>query len=157
MHQCTLFKRIGDDVFVIHENVPTSLDHHMKEHIIRVHVVNLRDFKWKDDPTNVVPTCTCPANRNLKDCCAGIMVALKERKEFAAWYGKSFLDKRELLSRRLRADLDPVCAFCIYSDSYFLTFQTCISSLTFYGFANNNTSQSQSTSLLLYIQVVRKK
>jgi hypothetical protein len=119
MHQCTLFKRLGDEVFIIHENVPTSSDHHMKEHIIRVHIVNLAGFIWKDDSTNVVPTCTCPANRNLKDCCAGIMVALKERKEFAAWYGKSFLDKRELLHRRLRADLDPASTFCIHPDYCF--------------------------------------
>ena len=120
MHQCTIFRRLGNDVFVIHENVPVSSDYHMKESITRVHVVNMVGFKFKDDDTNVVPTCTCPANRNLKDCCCGIMVALKERQEFPSWYGKSFLEKRELLSRRLRADLDPVCTCCIYPDFYFL-------------------------------------
>ena len=39
------------------------------------------------------------------------MVALKHRQEFPAWYGKCFMEKRELLSRRLRADLDPVKFF----------------------------------------------
>ena len=63
---------------------------------------------WKDDEHNVVPACTCPANRNVNDCCAGIMCALQNQPEFKAWYGKSFLDKKEILSRRLRADLDPV-------------------------------------------------
>jgi hypothetical protein len=106
--QCTLVKRLGDDVFIIHEVVPTSADPHMKESITRVHHVNLKGFKWKDDPTNVVPTCSCPANLNLKDCCAGIMFALQQRTEFCQWYGRSF-KKPELLSRRLRADLDPVC------------------------------------------------
>jgi hypothetical protein len=48
------------------------------------------------------------------------MLALQQRKEFAAWYGNSFLAKRELLSRRLRADLDPVCTFlCICHDYFF--------------------------------------
>ena len=120
--QCTLFKTLGDDIFIIHEIVPTAVDSHMKESITRVHIVNLEGFKWVDDPTNVVPTCTCPANRNLKDCCAGIMLALQQRKEFAAWYSlvPSFLAKRELLSRRLRADLDPVCTFlCICHDYLF--------------------------------------
>jgi hypothetical protein len=107
--QCTLFKRLGDDIFIIHEDVPIAFDRHMKEPITRVHVVNLKDFGWgKADSTNVVPTCTCPANRNLKDCCAGIMFALQKRTEFTSWYGKSFLAKRELLSLRLRADIDPV-------------------------------------------------
>jgi len=115
MQQCTIFKRLGDNVFIIYENVPKFTDHHMKESVVRVHIVNLRDYIWKDDPANVVPTCTCPANRNLKDCCAGIMVALKQRPEFATWYGSSFLEKRELLSRRLRADLDPVCTLSLYS------------------------------------------
>lgn len=103
-------------MFVIYENVPKFADHHMKESIIRVHIVTLTGFMWKDDPANVVPTCTCPANRNLKDCCAGIMVALKERPEFSTWYGSSFLEKKELLSRRLRADLDPVCTICSFGD-----------------------------------------
>jgi hypothetical protein len=111
IHRCTLIKKLGEDVFVIHEHVPVSDDIHMKESIIRVHIVNLAGFTWKDEPANVVPTCTCTANRNLKDCCSGIMMALKQRPEFDAWYGSSFLEKRELLSRRLRADLDPVRAF----------------------------------------------
>jgi hypothetical protein len=108
MQQCTLVKKLNENVFVIHENVPVSVDHHMKEPVTRVHVVNMEGFMWKDDERNVVPTCTCPANMNLKDCCAGIMFALKQRDEFTTWYGTTFLDKKELLSRRLRADLDPV-------------------------------------------------
>lgn len=106
--QCTLQKQLNDDVFIIYEHVPTNSDHHMKENITRVHVVSLAGFLWKDDEDNVVPTCICPSNRNLKDCCAGIMYALQRRKEFPTWYGKGFMDHRELLDRRLRADLDPV-------------------------------------------------
>ena len=118
--QCTLFKRLGDDIFIIHEVVPTAVDRHMKEPITRVHVVNLEGFGWgKADSPNVVPTCTCPANRNLKDCCVGIMFALQQRTEFSAWYGNSFLAKKELLSLRLRADIDPVCTLCICHDYLF--------------------------------------
>lgn len=83
----------------------------MKEAITRVHIVNLEGFLWKDDEDNVVPICTCPANRNSNDCCAGIMKALENRPEFAAWYATGsggWVKKKELLSRRLRADLDPV-------------------------------------------------
>ncbi len=54
----------------------------------------------------VVPTCTCPANRNAKDCCAGIMKALQTHPKFPDWYGQSW-HKRELLHRRHRADCDP--------------------------------------------------
>jgi hypothetical protein len=119
MHQCTLIKKVSDDIFIIHENVPVSADCHMKEGITRVHIVNLAGFLWKDDPKNVVPTCTCPANLNIKDCCAGIMVALKHQEEFGGWYGKTFLEKRELLSRRLRADLDPVRICHMFPDAMF--------------------------------------
>ena len=108
MSQCTLIRQICDNLFVIYEHVPVRADHHMKEAITRVHIVNLENFMWKDDERNVVPTCICPANRNLKDCCAGIMFALQKRPEFKDWFGKSFMEKKELLSRRLRADLDPV-------------------------------------------------
>jgi hypothetical protein len=82
----------------------------MKEGIVRVHFVNIRGFLWKNDEDNIVPTCTCPTNRNSNDCCAGIMKVLQERPEFAAWYASSdgWVTKKELLSRRLRADLDPV-------------------------------------------------
>lgn len=54
----------------------------------------------------VVPTCTCPANRNAKDCCAGIMHALSTHERFSDWYGQSWY-KKELLARRHRADYDP--------------------------------------------------
>ena len=54
----------------------------------------------------VVPTCTCPANRNVKDCCAGIMCALQSQPQFKDWFGRSW-HKRELLARRNRADCDP--------------------------------------------------
>ena len=54
----------------------------------------------------VVPTCTCPANRNAKDCCAGIMKALQTHEKFIDWYGQSW-HKKELLDRRHRADCDP--------------------------------------------------
>jgi hypothetical protein len=83
----------------------------MKEAITRVHIVSLQDYLWKDDKDNVVPICTCPANRNSNDCCAGIMKALENQPEFAVWYANSsggWVKKKELLSRRLRADLDPV-------------------------------------------------
>lgn len=81
----------------------------MPEDVTRVHIVNLKGFMWKDDEDNVVPTCTCPANINAKDCCAGIMAVLLERDEFKVWYGKSnTFFRKELLSRRLRADCDPV-------------------------------------------------
>ena len=80
----------------------------MKETITRVHNVTIAGFLWKDDADNVVPTCTCPSNRNLKDCCAGIMFALQRCPQFADWYGQGFTHHRELLDRRLRADLDPV-------------------------------------------------
>ena len=80
----------------------------MKEAVTRVHVVNLQLFLWDDTPENVVPTCCCSANRNCKDCCAGIMFALQHRKEFKDWFGTCFTKKKELMSRRLRADCDPV-------------------------------------------------
>ena len=108
IQQCTLKKKLNEDVFIIYEHVPTNSNHHMKESITRVHVVNLKGFLFRDDPKNVVPTCTCPSNRNLKDCCAGIMFALSQRSEFSAWYGQGFTFHQELLDRRLRADLDPV-------------------------------------------------
>ena len=57
-------------------------------------------------PLQVVPTCTCPANRNVKDCCAGIMHALSKHEKFGGWYGHTW-QKRELLDRRHRADCDP--------------------------------------------------
>ena len=101
-------RQVGDNLFVIYEHVALVADYHMKEPVTRVHIVNLEDFMWKDDEHNVLPTCTCPANRNLKDCCAGIMFALQRQPKFKDWFGKSFTEKRELLSRRLRADLDPV-------------------------------------------------
>jgi hypothetical protein len=106
--QCTLFRQINEHVIVVHEHVPK--DHHMTEDIIRVHVVNIEGFLWEDSEQNVVPTCCCPANRNMKDCCAGIMFALELQKDrFKQWgFKSSFLEKKELLSRRLRADLDPV-------------------------------------------------
>jgi hypothetical protein len=99
--------RVGH-VHVLYEDVPK--EGHMKEAIIRVHIVNLEGFLWNDSAENVVPTCTCPANRNSNDCCAGIMKALTKLPEFSAWYSASngWLKKKELLSRRLRADLDPV-------------------------------------------------
>lgn len=122
MHQCTLVKKLGENVFIVHENVPLSANHHMHEPITRVHVVNMEGYMWEDHERNVVPTCTCPANRNLKDCCAGIMVALKHREEFTAWYGTSFMEKRELLSRRLRADLDPVRVYLVMSFSEHLIY-----------------------------------
>ncbi len=56
----------------------------------------------------VVPTCTCPANRNAKDCCAGIMTALRHHPRFKDWYGQTW-HKKELLARRHRADCDPFC------------------------------------------------
>ena len=54
----------------------------------------------------VVPTCTCPANRNAKDCCAGIMHALSQHPRFKTWYVSTW-HLRELLDRRHRADCDP--------------------------------------------------
>lgn len=55
----------------------------------------------------VVPTCTCPANVNVKDCCAGIMCALAAQKDrVTCWFGQNWF-KRELLNRRHRADCDP--------------------------------------------------
>jgi hypothetical protein len=54
------------------------------------------------------------------------------------------------LHRRLRADLDPASTFCIHPDYCFWLSN---SSLKFYGFAKNNTSQSKC--LLLHKQVVR--
>ena len=55
----------------------------------------------------VVPTCTCPASVNVKDCCAGIMCALAAQKDrFTDWFGQNWF-KRELLHRRHRADCDP--------------------------------------------------
>ena len=122
MHQCTLVRQLNENVVIIHEHVPAGADPHMKENVTRVHIVNLTGFNWKDDSTNVVPRCTCPVNRNLKDCCAGIMVALKHRQEFPAWYGKCFMEKRELLSRRLRADLDPVRVYLVMSFSEHLIY-----------------------------------
>jgi len=57
-----------------------------------------------------VPTCSCPANVNVKDCCAGIMCALSQapaqKERFIGWFGKNWF-KRELLDRRHRADCDP--------------------------------------------------
>lgn len=104
--QCTLIKRLSDDIFIIYEHVPVS--YHMKEAVTRVHIVSLEGFLWKDCPENIVPTCCCSSNRNVKDCCAGIMFALQHRTEFKGWFDKCFTEKRELLSRRLRADCDPV-------------------------------------------------
>ena len=109
--QCTLMRKVGDNLFVIYEHVAIVADYHMKEPVTRVHIVNLENFMWKDDEHNRVPTCTCPANRNLKDCCAGIMFALQQepfKEKFKEWFAKCFTEKKELLSRRLRADLDPV-------------------------------------------------
>ena len=93
---------------MIFEHVAVVADYHMKEAVTRVHIVNLEHFMWKDVEDNIVPTCSCPANRNLKDCCAGFMYALQLQPKFKEWFGKSFTEKKELLSRRLRADLDPV-------------------------------------------------
>jgi hypothetical protein len=108
MAHCALIRKLSDDVFIIFEHVPVA--RHMKEAVTRVHIVMLQGFLWDDRPENVVPTCSCPANRNLKDCCAGIMFALQHRTEFKTWYGTCYTLKRELLSRRLRADCDPVSA-----------------------------------------------
>ena len=79
----------------------------MKTASVRCHLYGCHSYTLF---MQVVPTCTCPANRNVKDCCAGIMFALQQQTEFKGWFGKSFLDKKELLSHRLRADLDPVSA-----------------------------------------------
>jgi hypothetical protein len=119
--QCTLKMQLNDDVFIIYENVPSNSDHHMKEDITRVHIVHLTGFLWKDDADNVVPTCTCPSNRNLKDCCAGIMFALQRRQEFSAWFAKGFIHHPELLNRRLRADCDPVSVHFVMLSNQFAT------------------------------------
>ena len=124
--QCTLRMQLNDNVFVIYEHVPKTSDRHMKESITRIHIVNLEGFLWKDDATNVTPTCTCPSNCNLKDCCAGIMFAIQRRQEFKEWYGKCFTEKKELLHRRLRADLDPVSVhFDMVSNAFIIDSSFC--------------------------------
>ena len=102
---CKLQRKVGDYYLVL-EHV--SVDGvHMKEPVTRVHVVCLAGFEWKDSDTNVVPTCTCPANLNVKDCCPGIMKAIQEHPEFTTtWYNRSWY-KKELLHRRHRVDCDP--------------------------------------------------
>ncbi len=103
---CTVQRTIGD-YYVVLETV-NKQGPHMLESVTRVHIVCLAGFEFEDLVTNVVPTCTCPANRNAKDCCAGIMKALESHAKFKDWYqnGNSW-HKKELLHRRHRADCDP--------------------------------------------------
>ena len=102
---CKLQRKVGDYYLVLEQ---VSVDGvHMKEPVTRVHVVCLAGFEWKDSDTNVVPTCTCPANINVKDCCAAIMKVIQGRPEFTTeWYNRSWY-KKELLHRRHRVDCDP--------------------------------------------------
>ena len=114
---CTIQGKVGE-LYVVFESV--AKQDKMPEDVTRVHIVNLKGFMWKDDEDNVVPTCTCPANINAKDCCAGIMAVLQKRDEFKVWYVKTFF-KKELLSRRLRADCDPVSVNLTRSASLHIT------------------------------------
>ena len=118
---CTLKRSVGD-FHVVLEQVSACRASHTSENSIRVHIVSLAGFEFENTETNVgsiynhvsrfmtqqqvVPTCTCPANRNVKDCCAGIMCALQTHPKFKAWFGRTW-HKKELLARRHRADCDP--------------------------------------------------
>jgi hypothetical protein len=102
---CKVQRKIGDYYLVLEQVSKDGV--HMKEDVTRVHVVCLAGFQWKDCDTNVVPTCTCPANINVKDCCAGIMKAIGEHPKFTTeWYNRTWY-KKELLHPRHRLDCDP--------------------------------------------------
>ncbi len=101
---CKIQGQVGE-LHVVFESVPKQ--DKMPESVTRVHIVNLKGFMWKDHEDNVVPTCSCPASINSKDCCAGIMAVLQNRAEFKDWYVSTFF-RKELLHRRHRADCDPV-------------------------------------------------
>jgi hypothetical protein len=118
---CTLKRSVGD-FHVVLEQVSACRASHTSESSIRVHIVSLAGFEFENTATNVgsiynhvsrfmtqqqvVPTCTCPASRNVKDCCAGIMCALQTHPKFKSWFGRTW-HKKELLARRHRADCDP--------------------------------------------------
>jgi hypothetical protein len=103
MASCTVIHQEGDFV-VSHETVAAT--GRTLEPVTVVHMASLRGFLWQDSSANVPPTCCCPENRNGKGVCCGIMIALQQQPQFAAWFQSNWF-KPEVLARRHRGDLDP--------------------------------------------------
>ena len=106
MASCTVLHQEGDFV-ISHETVAAT--GRTLEPVTVVHITSLQGFLWQDSHANVPPTCCCPENRNGKGVCCGIMIALQQQPQFAAWFQRDQSNwfKRELLARRHRGDLDP--------------------------------------------------
>ena len=99
---CVIQAKVGDNIVISHQ-IEHGRD---KKPCTVVHIASLEGFLWQDSADNVPPSCCCPVNRNGKDVCCGIMVALQQHPKFSAWFQKTWF-KKELLARRLRGDLDP--------------------------------------------------
>lgn len=75
---CKLIKKVGE-YYLIKQFVMGAMHAGKKnEDVIILHIVSLKDFAWADTAENKPPTCCCPANRNVKDVCCGIMFALQQ-------------------------------------------------------------------------------
>jgi hypothetical protein len=74
MPSCKFIKKIGS-VSVVYQWV--KADGKRDRDVNCVHIVSTKDFEWADTPENIPPTCCCHVNRNAKDVCCGIMVALQ--------------------------------------------------------------------------------
>jgi hypothetical protein len=77
---CKLIKKVGEyylikQVVIGVMNIATQKKN---QDVTILHIVSLKDFAWADTPENKPPTCCCPANRNVKDVCCGIMFALQQ-------------------------------------------------------------------------------
>jgi hypothetical protein len=75
---CKLIKKVGE-YFVIEQAVKAAGQ--TTQDVTILHIVTLKEFAWSDSAENNPPTCCCPANRNAKDVCCGIMFAVTQVKD----------------------------------------------------------------------------
>jgi hypothetical protein len=104
---------VGEKMWLLQERVYKH-DRERAEDCIKIHVVSLKGFIWKDCPTNVPPTClTCPTFLNTKCPCVGIQRALLNvnpdvgELTLSQWLLGKGIFKPEIFNNRLRIDKDP--------------------------------------------------
>ena len=71
---CKLIKKVGEYYLIKQVVIAAG---RITQDVTILHIVSLKDFAWADTAENKPPTCCCPANRNVKDVCCGIMFALQ--------------------------------------------------------------------------------
>jgi len=113
---------LSDKVWLLQEKVE-KCGREKVEDCVRIHVVSLRGFLWKDCPENVPPECfTCQTFLSTKCPCVGIQRALlnvppeEDGVTLSQWLGKGGkgLLKPEIFNNRVRIDKDPTRFFPQY-------------------------------------------